>query len=122
MSVKEKIIEYRNNNRETRVLLGVVLGEFERIEKEKDRAVKEITDIEAINVVKKLINSNIECGELEENKVLELFIPKQMTEQEISDVISTKGFNSIGECMGYFALNYKGLYNGKIVSSLFNKK
>ena len=32
-SLKQQIIDYRNNHKESRVLLGVLLGEFERLEK-----------------------------------------------------------------------------------------
>ena len=34
-NLKQRIIDYRNNHKESRVLLGVILGEFERKEKEK---------------------------------------------------------------------------------------
>jgi len=119
MEVKQQIIEYRNTHRESRVLLGVVLGEIERLEKEPKRVVKEATDAECIAIVKKMIASNIECNELEENKILEVFLPKQLTAVEIAVILNQQQFKSVGECMKWFKENKAGLYDGKAVSELY---
>ena len=123
-NLKQQIIDYRNNHKESRVLLGVILGEFERKEKEKDRTIGEITDEEALIIIKKLISGNILCGQApdsEENKILELFIPKQLTEEQIENIIKREHFTSIKDCMGFFKELYTGLYNGQLVSKIYKE-
>ena len=59
--IKEQILNYRKSHKESRVLLGVLLSEFESLEKSKGRKLKEITDAECITIIKKLIKDNTEC-------------------------------------------------------------
>lgn len=120
-NLKQQIIDYRNNHKESRVLLGVLLGEFERLEKSPKRKTSEITNDECISIIKKLIDSNIQCNELEENKILELFIPQQLTEEQIKNIIKRERFASIKDCMGFFKELYAGLYDGKLVSKVYKK-
>ena len=120
-SLKQQIIDYRNNHKESRVLLGVLLGEFERLEKSPKRKTSEITNDECISIIKKLIDSNIQCNELEENKILELFIPQQLTEEQIKNIIKRERFANIKDCMGFFKKLYTGLYDGKVVSKIFKE-
>ena len=120
-SLKQQIIDYRNNHKESRVLLGVLLGEFERLEKSPKRKTSEITNDECISIIKKLIDSNIQCNELEENKILELFIPQQLTEEQIENIIKRERFASIKDCMRFFKELYAGLYDGKVVSKVYKK-
>jgi len=120
--IKEEIIEYRNTHQEARVLLGVVLGEFERIELAIKNPINPITDVECVKVIKKLIASNNECNITGENEILELFLPQQLTEDKIKGILTINSFNSIGDCMKYFKVNHDGLYDGKQVSKLFSNK
>ena len=121
MSLKQRIIDYRNTHKESRIILGVLLGEFQKIEKDPKHKSSEITDDECINIIKKLIQSNIECNELEENKILEQFIPSQLDSSEISEIILEGQFKSIKECMNFFKEQYNGRYNGKEVSEIYKK-
>lgn len=120
ISTKQQIIQQRNSDKNSRVILGVVLGEIERLEKSPKRKINEATDEECINIIKKLIESNIQCNQTDENVILEQFIPKQLSETEVVNIINNNNFSSIKECMNYFKNNYNGRYNGKIVSGLFN--
>lgn len=112
--IKEKVQKLRSDNPEYRTLLGTVLGEFDRISKSP-------TDAECIAVIKKMMESNILTGQVDENKVLEQFLPKQLQEEEIYTTFETENFNSIAECMKFFKENYQGLYDGKEVSKLFKE-
>lgn len=118
--IKEKVIEYRNSHRESRVLLGVLLGEFEKVEKSPKRVVKEITDPECIAIIKTLIASNIECQVPEENVILEQFLPIPLSAMEIINLINQQQFPNLGDCMKWFKANYAGLYDGKDVSKIYN--
>jgi uncharacterized protein YqeY len=69
-----------------------------------------------------MIESNIECGQLEENIILEQFLPQQLTEADIIFALEVNKFNSIKECMQFFKETYAGQYDGKQVNKLFNNK
>lgn len=114
MEIKQRIIEYRNAHKNSRVLLGTVLGEL-------DRTTKNPTDADCIAVLKKLIAANVECGLESENEVLELFVPKQLSKDQIKGILSEKSFTNIGDCMKFFKENHAGLYDGKEVSSCFKE-
>lgn len=117
-NLKQQIIDYRNQHKESRILLGTVLGELDRISKNP-------TNDDCIKVIKKMIESNklINTTEsLYENKLLEKFIPQQLTEEQIESIIRREKFESIKECMSFFKEVYPTLYNGQLVSKKFNGK
>ena len=110
--IKEKVQKLRSDNPEYRTLLGTVLGEFDRISKNP-------TEEQCVSVIKKMVESNILTGQLDENKILEQFLPQQLQEEEIYTIFETENFNSIAECMKFFKEKYQGRYDGKLVSKLF---
>ncbi len=117
-NLKQQIIDYRNSHTETRTLLGTVLGELDRISKNP-------TNDDCIKVIKKMIESNKLVNTTEslyENKLLEQFIPQQLTEEQIENIIKRERFASIKDCMGFFKELYTGLYNGQLVSKKFSGK
>ena len=122
MTIKEKITEYRNLHKESRTLLGVVLAEFVLVEKAPKREPGDITDAEAIPIIKKMIENNKLCGTTDENIILEKFIPQQLSISDIENIIKHNDFHSVGDCMKYFKLSHTGLYDGKTVSKIFNNK
>ena len=117
-------------------ILTTLIGEAEM--KVFDDGKRETTDTEVITVLKKFhVNAvanaqlfnhrNIQSqatrqGYLEEVAVYESYMPKQMTEAEITNVIerhfitTTQGLKGI--VMRYFKENYAGQYDGKVVSSV----
>lgn len=115
MTIKEKIIEYRNSHPETRTVLGTILGEFDRVSKNP-------SDEQCFQLIKKMIESNLLTGQLSENVLLSQFIPTQLTNLEITKLITDLNFKSIAECMKFFKENYTGRYDGKMVSKIFNNK
>lgn len=116
-NLKQQIIDYRNNHKESRVLLGTLIGELDRITKNP-------TNEQCIQLIKKMIESNklINTTELlYENQLLEQFIPKQLTESQIENLIKRERFTSIKDCMGFFKELYTGLYDGKTVSKIYKE-
>ena len=126
MTIKERIIEYRNLHKESRILLGVVLAEFVLIEKAPKREPGDITDVEAIPIIKKMIENNIICGTADENVILEKFVPKQLTTDALEVIIhfykQATETPSIKGCMDFFKETYPCQYDGKTVSKIFNNK
>lgn len=117
MSVKEQIREYRNTHPETRNVLGVLLSEIDRAPNPS-----KVTDEDCYKAVRFMMKSNVETGNLEENKLLEIFLPPSLSEQNITDIIELGNFPNIGSCMKYFKDTYPNAYDGKLVSKIFNEK
>ena len=112
--LKEQIQQFREKNPKYRVLLGTVLGEFDRISKNP-------SDSECIAIIKKMIESNILTNQLEENEILSKFLPSQLTEEAIEQIININNFANIGECMKHFKSEHDGTYDGKLVSKIYNR-
>lgn len=116
--IKDEIIQYRNSNPSYRTLLGTVIGELDRISKTP-------TDEQVVQVIKKMMEANKEIKSneaLEENFILSKFLPKQLSESQIIAILEEQKFQSIKDCMNFFKDTYVGLYDGKVVSKLFNNK
>ena len=114
-------------------ILGVLLGEA-------SKEVKEPDDAKVIAAIKKLIKSCNECiinserikdvksfidKAEKEIEILNYYLPKQLTEVEINDILSKvivpDANISIGEVMRYFRENHEGMYDGGLVSKLAMK-
>jgi uncharacterized protein YqeY len=116
--IKDQIVEYRNQNPKSRTLLGTVIGELDRITKTP-------TNEQCVQVIKKMMEANNEINTLiarEENFILSMFLPSQLNEIEIKNILDSYCFSSIGECMKYFKDNYPGMYDGKLINKLFKNK
>ena len=93
-------------------LLAVLLGELDRRPNQNIPITKE----DIYKTIKKLYDAAIECGNVEEEKYLEEFIRKQLTDQELRDAINTikyRGYRNIGDIMKLLSLQYPGQYDGK---------
>lgn len=57
---------------------------------------------------------------LTEKTILEGYLPKQLSNEEIKNILTNELSNikSIGQIMSYFKQNYSGKYDGKIVLDL----
>ena len=51
---------------------------------------------------------------------IEKDMPKQLTENEVIDIIKENGFSNIGECMKWFSKNYPA-QDKKMISQIFKK-
>lgn len=144
MSTKEKILDPKilkeaMISKDT-VKLGVI--RFLKSEIQRNETGKtSMNENQVVNLIKKNIESSsgitIENGEKVVNErsrnegwereveVLESFLPKQMGEDEISDIIDTfieSGMNNIGAIMGRFTKEHAGKADGKLVSTVAKNK
>ena len=109
-------------------ILTVLVGEIERLVGKE-----EITDQKVLAIIKKLVASNTEVLQVTavgtkanvdaafENSVIEVYIPLQLTEDQIAAIIVANDLNSLKEVMAFMKANCAGLYDGKAVSTLFTK-
>ena len=99
----------------------------------------ELTDADIITLIQKLIKQRVEAEEIyrengrteladkerDERLVLEEFVPKQLTQEEIEtnvkEIITETGASSMkdmGKVMGLATQRMKGLADGKVISSI----
>jgi hypothetical protein len=112
-------------------LLTTLLGEIETLQKNKN---KELSDNDIFAVIEKFVKNNTQTiaqiGESHamydsivlENRILEDFLPKKLTESElktvIQSVIDDNENVNMGTIMGFLKNNYANLYDGKTASQL----
>lgn len=123
MTVQEHIVNdmksaMREKNVKMRDFLRVVMAEF-------SREGKELTDEQANAVLTKMVKSAKIMKNDAEVTMLELYLPSQMEEAElrekIQNCITFNGYTTMqdmGKVMGYLNANHKGLYDGKLASTI----
>lgn len=123
MTIQEQINQNLKNailtsNKEVKDLLRVVIGEFNRID-------KVVADEKAMSIIKKMIENAKTVGNEGEVVILEAYLPKQLSDEQLSLVISKiiedKKYTSIkdmGKVMGDLKSQYSGQYDGKKASDL----
>lgn len=116
-------------------LLGTLIGDC-------TKTTKEPSDVECIQIIKKFIKNAEETSNLLDNslmgirfktkyeleiKILESYLPKQLTEEKIKSIITcdiihkTRLANdpiTIGIIQKHFKENYQGQYDGALVSKI----
>lgn len=111
----------------TRDVLRVIKAEISR----EEAGIKTYGDDDVIKLIQKAIK-NLEIIGNEDSKeeisILQQYIPKQMSEQEIEEAIKllvietgASGIKDIGKLMGAFNLQYKGKANSKLVSEIVKR-
>ena len=111
-------------------LLTTLIGEAAMIGKNDGN--RESTDAEVVAVIKKFIKNIDESLKVKPDKVLPLekimlegYLPKQLSEQELRAKINDhiifaelKGMQSMGKVMSHLKQNYDGQYDGKLASQI----
>lgn len=110
--------------------LTTVVGDLETAQKRG----AEIDDAYVVAYLKKAIqtakenfkHSGGDDAFINEVKILEQYLPKQLTETELSDIVNHYVDNApdcnIGQVMGYLKQQYPGLYDGKVASGLVKER
>ena len=94
--------------------------------------VEELADQESISVIKKVakqldeeIESNVNVGRTEkaneltyQKNLIQEYLPKQLSEDEIKNILNTLEDKSIPNAMKYFKTNYNGLVDMGLVNKL----
>lgn len=118
-----------NKNEDRKRVINTLRAEIKNKEIELRSSQKELTDADVLSLIQKLIKQNkdaiqmfadggrqdlVEKNEMEIS-ILEEFLPKQLSNDEIDNVIKQEieknGYNSMkdmGKLMGYFKSNYSG--------------
>jgi len=124
-----KHFKLRNDDPVSRVaysVLGVLIGDATKESKEP-------VDEKVISLIKKFIENAKVCidnskeslsqyNAATEINILESYLPKQLTEDEIKHIIIVTfidlGSRNLGAIMKHFKTNFSGQYDGQMVSSI----
>lgn len=99
-------------------ILRVLKAEIQRSEQGANGKV-ELTDSDVVKIVKKLVEGIKETTKnQDELGVLEGYLPKQLTEDQMREIISLLSVKDMGTIMKHFKTNYDGQYDGKTLSSI----
>ena len=128
--IRTASVEARKNRSEQASLLVTLLSEATMVGKNANR---ETTDDEAIAVIKKFIKNNSDTMSVitdelvhqsleAEIKVLEQFLPKQLTREElcevIEEIVASLEKPNMGSIMKLLKDGYGGTYDGGMASKL----
>lgn len=99
-------------------VLRVLKAEVQRSEQSANGKI-ELTDGDVIKIVKKLAEGIKETTKnQDELSVLEAYLPKQLSEAEMREIVSLLSVKDMGSIMKHFKLNYDGQYDGKTLSTI----
>ena len=130
--IRAKQLEARKTKSSLAALYTTLLGEAAAVGKNAGN--RETTDAEVMAVVKKFIKGldetvmalckSVQTTEVElaidiaaaERAILEEFLPKQLTEDELHDMATGRG--SMPDFMKYLKENYAGQYDGKLAATV----
>ncbi len=116
----------------TRAVLSVVINRYRMNAIELKANGKEATDADLIKIISKVIKEldeekegNIKAGRLEEAKaidlqkvVIEKYLPKMMSEEEIRSIVNGLEDKSIPSVMKHFKANYDGQVDMALVNKI----
>lgn len=108
---------YKNKEMEKKDFLGVLKTEVTKESKTPE-------DKDVVAKIKSMIKNAAKTDSLSETElaILETYLPKQLSEAELTDVVNgylaeNAGAN-MGQVMGFLNSNYGGQYDGKMASGI----
>jgi uncharacterized protein YqeY len=133
MTIQEQVNVHLTNailtsSTEVKSILRVLIGEFNRVD-------KIVPDEKAISIIKKMVDNAKERNTKETDEkriaenskeiaILETYLPKQLSEVELSALISALIYannytaKDMGKIMSILKETHSGKYDGKLASSL----
>jgi len=129
---KANIEALKKRDQVARAIYSVILSKYKALDIELKADGKEAGDPEMVKIIQKTIKeleeesaSYEKAGRLEEVKniasqkaLIEKYLPKLMSEEEIKKVIDSLEDKSIPSVMKYFKMNYEGKADMSLVSKI----
>lgn len=129
---KANVQALKDKNTNARTIYGIVSNKamLETIKKREKGDV--LTDVDMVQIIQKTIKELSEEAEnyskvgntveqdkiLEQKSILEKYLPKMMSAEEIKAIISGLEDKSIGNVMKHFKVNYAGKCDMKLVNEI----
>lgn len=129
--IYNSLIQARKNHQELeKNILALLYTNLKN--KAIDLRVEELSDSDTINIIKKVskqldeeIESNVRVNRMEkvndlsyQKNLIEKYLPKQLSEDEIRNILNSLEDKSIPSVMKYFKTNYNGLVDMSLVSKI----
>ena len=123
----DRIQSMKDRNAVAKSILTTLVGELEGQAK---RVQSDVSDAMVVQTCKKFMASNAETISYKltsedviarltsENTILTSYLPVQMSESEIREIIVGLDASNIGEVMKHLKANYAGKFNGTLASSI----
>jgi len=132
---QENVTAMKEKNAIARNILGIVMNKYMIQTVEARGTGKEIGDVELVKIIQKTIKelteekeNYLKVGNTEEaekielqKNVIEKYLPKMLSEEEIEQIILGLEDKSVPSVMRHFKTNYNGTCDMKTVSSILNK-
>ena len=129
---KDNIQAMKDKNTTARTIYGVVVNKYMLQNIEKRKIGQEMTDVDMVAILQKTIKelseeaenyarvSNMtQVAEIKKQKaILEKYLPKMLSEEEIKDIIAKMEDKSIPSVMKYFKANYAGKVDMQLVNKI----
>ena len=129
---KDNITALKNHDKIARSILSIVYGKCKNESIEQGLNAKSLSDEDTLRIIQKTIKELEEekksfliakreekVDELEAQiKVIEKYLPKQLSEAEIKDIISNLEDKKIPSIMKFFKANYSGKCDMGLVSKI----
>ena len=129
---KANIQAMKNHDQNARAILSVVISRCKLFEVELRSKGKELTDEDVLGIIQKIIKelgdekegyiktNNLERAKLidEQAEIIKVYLPKQLTEEEILAEINKLEDKSIPSIMKHFKTNFAGKVDMSLVSRL----
>ena len=129
---KANIQAMKDHDQNARAILSVVISRCKLLEVELRSKGKELTDEDVLGIIQKIIKeladekegyiktSNLERAKLidEQAEIIKVYLPKQLTEEEILAEINKLEDKSIPSIMKHFKTNFAGKVDMSLVSRI----
>lgn len=114
----------QRNNKTIYTLLGVLIGELDRLPTREDPTPDMI-----YTVINRMYNNAREMAKMSAESAIEMnylkdFIKKPLSDAEIVEIImqyKEDGLTTLGDIMRAMSIKYKGQYDGRTVSMMINQ-
>ncbi len=122
----------KDRNTDARSILSVVITRVQNLSVELTAKGEELKDSDVLSIIQKVLkelseekegyiavgNKEREASIDKQIETLNNYLPKQLSEQEIRDIINSLDDKSIPNVMKYFKQNYSGAVDMSLVSSV----
>ena len=132
---QENITAMKEKNAVARNILGIVMNKYMLQAVEARATGKEVGDVELVKIIQKTIKelaeekeNYLKVGNTEEaekielqKNVIEKYLPKMLSEEEIEKIILGLEDKSVPNVMRFFKTNHNGNCDMKMVSTILNR-
>lgn len=129
---KRNMQAIKDRDANARAILGIIMNKYLLLNVEKRAKNEEVTDADMVSLLMKTIKELADESEVyekagrmeqakeidEQKKLIEIYLPKMMSEDEIREEICKLEDKSIGSVMKHFKMNFAGKCDMKLVQEV----